>query len=56
MKSHTVYLTFQLPERMGFENITPQIEQIVRDSGVREGLVLCNRKRRIVQAVQTSER
>lgn len=42
MKSHTVYLTFQLPERMGFENITPQVEQIVRDSGVREGLVLCN--------------
>ncbi|HEV8069279.1 MAG TPA: secondary thiamine-phosphate synthase enzyme YjbQ [Planctomycetaceae bacterium] len=42
MKSHTEYLTFNLPERMAFENITPQVEQIVRNSGVREGLVLCN--------------
>ena len=42
MKSHTVYLTFQLPARMAFENITPKIEEIVRESGVREGLVLCN--------------
>ena len=42
MKSHTEYLTFNVPARMGFENITPTIERIVRDSGVREGLVLCN--------------
>jgi secondary thiamine-phosphate synthase enzyme len=42
MKSHTVYLTFQLPARMAFENITPKIEEIVRESGVQEGLVLCN--------------
>lgn len=42
MKSHTDYLTFQLQGRMGFENITPQIKQIVKDSGIREGLVLCN--------------
>lgn len=42
MKSHTVYLTFQLPERLGFENITPRVEEIVQASGVREGLVLCN--------------
>lgn len=27
---------------MGFENITPTIEAIVRKSGVQEGLVLCN--------------
>ncbi|HSV16463.1 MAG TPA: secondary thiamine-phosphate synthase enzyme YjbQ [Tepidisphaeraceae bacterium] len=42
MKSHTKYLTFNIPARMGFENITPQVEQAVRDSGVREGLVLVN--------------
>ncbi len=42
MKSHTEYLTFQLPARMAFENITPQVEAAVRKSGVREGLVLVN--------------
>ena len=40
MKSHTRYLTFNLPTRMGFENITRRVEEIVRESGVREGLVL----------------
>lgn len=42
MKSLTKYLTFEIPERMGFENITPTIESIVHESGVQEGLVLCN--------------
>src|SRR5499433_1042763 len=42
MKSHTQYLTFNLPARMAFENITPKIEEIVQKSGVREGLVLVN--------------
>ncbi len=42
MTSLTEYLTFNLPARMGFENITPQVEEIVRRSGVQEGLVLCN--------------
>ena len=42
MKSHTEYLTFNLPARMAFENITPKIAEIVRASGVREGLVLVN--------------
>jgi secondary thiamine-phosphate synthase enzyme len=42
MKSYTEYLTFNLPARMAFENITPRIEEIVRKSGVQEGLVLCN--------------
>jgi secondary thiamine-phosphate synthase enzyme len=42
MKSKTEYLTFNLPARMGFMNITPQVERIVAESGVREGLVLCN--------------
>ena len=42
MKSHTEHLTFHLPCRMGFENITPKIEEILRRSGIQEGLLLCN--------------
>ena len=42
MKSHTEYLTLNLPARLAFENITPKVEAIVAKSGVREGLVLCN--------------
>ena len=42
MKSHTAHLTFELPTRLAFENITPKVEAIVRESGVQEGLVLCN--------------
>jgi secondary thiamine-phosphate synthase enzyme len=42
MKSFTEYLTINLPARMGFQNITPQVEAAVRTSGVVEGLVLCN--------------
>lgn len=42
MKSHTEYLTFKLPTRMAFENITPKIEQILKNSGIKEGLLLCN--------------
>lgn len=42
MKSSTEYLTFNLPDRMGFLNITPMIEEILQRSGVREGLLLCN--------------
>ena len=42
MKSHTEYLTFNVPARMDFINITRQLEEIVRKSGVREGLLLCN--------------
>src|SRR5579872_5604752 len=42
MKSTTEYLTFNLPARMAFLNITPELERIVTKSGVREGLLLCN--------------
>ena len=42
MKSHTEYLTFNIPSRVGFENITPRVEAAVSKSGVREGLVLVN--------------
>ncbi len=42
MKSHTKYLTFNVPARMGFEHITPQVQDAVKESGVQEGLCLVN--------------
>ena len=42
MKSLTEYLTFNVPARMAFENITAKVADIVKRSGVIEGLVLCN--------------
>ncbi len=35
-------LSFEVPERMGFVNITPDVEAALRESGVREGLCLVN--------------
>jgi secondary thiamine-phosphate synthase enzyme len=40
MKSHTEYLWFQTTQRREYINITSQIEAIVEQSGVREGMVL----------------
>jgi len=42
MKSKTEYLAFKVPERMDFVNITPQVERIVTESGIQEGLCLVN--------------
>ncbi len=42
MKSFTRELSFQVPERMDFVHITPEVEAAVRESGVREGLCLVN--------------
>lgn len=42
MKVLTRYLTFNIPSKMAFQNITPQVEEAVRASGVQEGLVLVN--------------
>jgi secondary thiamine-phosphate synthase enzyme len=42
MRSATRYLTFEIPARMDFLNITRQVEAVVRESGVREGLCLVN--------------
>jgi secondary thiamine-phosphate synthase enzyme len=42
MKSLTRYLSFHVPSRMEFVNITPQVEEAVAASGVREGLCLVN--------------
>ena len=42
MKSHTEYLTLEVPARMDFVNITGRVEAAVRASGIREGLCLVN--------------
>ena len=42
MKSFRRELWFEVPERLGFVNITPQVEECLRASGIREGLVLVN--------------
>jgi secondary thiamine-phosphate synthase enzyme len=42
MRSYREELWFEIPRRRGFVNITPQIEEAVRRSGVREGLCLVN--------------
>jgi secondary thiamine-phosphate synthase enzyme len=42
MKSLTEYLTFHLPDRVGFVNITPPVAKAVERSGIAEGLVLVN--------------
>lgn len=42
MKSHTQYLTLNLPTKMGFLNITSEVQHAIDTSGVREGLVLVN--------------
>jgi secondary thiamine-phosphate synthase enzyme len=42
MNSHTEYLTFNVPARMDFVNITPEVERCLRASGIQEGLCLVN--------------
>jgi secondary thiamine-phosphate synthase enzyme len=42
MKSVTEYLWMNTPTERAIVNITPQIVELVRKSGVKEGLVLCN--------------
>ncbi len=42
MKSTTEHLTFNVPARMDFVHITPEVERIVKKSGVSEGLCLVN--------------
>jgi len=42
MKSYRQELWFNVPNRRGFVNITPQVEEALRASGVREGLCLVN--------------
>ncbi|WP_294479063.1 secondary thiamine-phosphate synthase enzyme YjbQ [uncultured Victivallis sp.] len=42
MKSFRRELTLTLPSRRAFVNITPQVEEALAESGIREGLLLCN--------------
>ena len=42
MKSYRKELFFHMPTRRGLVNITPQVEEALRESGIREGLVLVN--------------
>jgi secondary thiamine-phosphate synthase enzyme len=42
MKSFRKELWFLIPARRGFVNITDQVFECVRESGIREGLVLVN--------------
>ena len=42
MRTHREELWMEIPARRGFRNITPQVAEAVRKSGVREGLVLVN--------------
>jgi secondary thiamine-phosphate synthase enzyme len=42
MKSYRKELWFEIPSRRGFVNITPEVNSCLRESGVREGLVLVN--------------
>ena len=42
MKSYRKVLTFNTKNRREFINITPQIEECLRESGIKEGLLLCN--------------
>jgi secondary thiamine-phosphate synthase enzyme len=42
VKSYRKELWFNVPARRAFVNITPQVEDCLRESGVREGLALVN--------------
>jgi secondary thiamine-phosphate synthase enzyme len=42
MKSYRKELWFNLPTRRGFVNITPQVEECLHESGIRDGLCLIN--------------
>jgi secondary thiamine-phosphate synthase enzyme len=42
MKSKTEYLTFNIPTRRAFVNITPSVRKTVEVSGIKEGLCLVN--------------
>jgi secondary thiamine-phosphate synthase enzyme len=42
MKTYRKELTFNVPTRRAFINITPEVETCLEESGIREGLVLVN--------------
>jgi secondary thiamine-phosphate synthase enzyme len=42
MKAFRKEIWFQIPNRRGFVNITPQVQECLNESGIREGLCLVN--------------
>ncbi len=40
MKFHTKYLTFQTKKHREYLNITPEVEEALRESGIQEGMIL----------------
>ncbi|MBP6875630.1 MAG: secondary thiamine-phosphate synthase enzyme YjbQ [Candidatus Eisenbacteria bacterium] len=42
MKTYRKELWFDVPARRAFVNITAEVERCLRESGIREGLLLCN--------------
>ncbi len=42
MKSYRKELTFNIPSRRGFVNITHQVEEVLSESGIKEGMILVN--------------
>ena len=42
MKSYRKELWLNLPARRGFVNLTPQVEECLQESGIRQGLILVN--------------
>lgn len=42
MKSYRKELWFETNKRREFINITPQVENCLKESGIKEGLLLCN--------------
>jgi len=42
MKSYRKEIWLNVPNRVGFINITPQVEDCLRESGIKEGLCLVN--------------
>lgn len=42
MKAYHKELTYEVPTRRGLINITQDVERCLQESGIREGLLLCN--------------
>jgi secondary thiamine-phosphate synthase enzyme len=42
MKSYRKELWFNIKQRRQLVNITPQVEECIHESGIKEGLLLCN--------------
>jgi secondary thiamine-phosphate synthase enzyme len=42
MKTYRKELFFEIPTRRAFVNITSKVEQCLQESGIKDGIVLCN--------------